>query len=257
MLHNKTKLAVIVSGALALTGCSTFNSIFGFRSDGMPEQGVRLSDEAESAISLAVKEGREHLHKGETGLAIESYQRALSMDGTSPEALNGMGVAYARLGRYEVAYRLFSEAAILNPADERYAANLSRLTRSPAFAMRHDGDIAEAATNAVARNERDALKPVASAEPRPGQLTRVSSNEVRIHTIGPNAAPLASASSQETSFKPIVRIEFAKTASDSESSSGKVVVSNPHVGKTAAVDARFKPLVRVNFQKTGADGQDD
>lgn len=248
MLHINPKIALALGGALALSGCSTFHSIFASRSDRMPEQKVKLSDDVELAIASAVDEGRGHLDKGETGLAIESFRRALSMGQASPPALNGMGVAYARLGRYDVAYRLFSEAMILNPSDERYAANLARLTRSPAFAMRHDGDIAKAMMKAVESDGRKAPSPVASAEPRPGQLTRVSSNEVRIHTIEPKAAPLASANSPETSFKPIVRIEFAKPASGGESSSGKVVVSNPHLGKTASVDSRFKPLVRVNFK---------
>lgn len=256
MSYSIPKMAIVVAGAFALSGCGAISSIFGSHSARMPEVRVPAAD-AESAIVQATQEGRNHLDKGQTGLAIESFQRALSLGAPTPDALNGMGVAFARLGRYEVAHRFFEDARALDPSNERYAANLARLNRSPAFAMRHEADMVAAVTEAAAREEKAAAAAVASAKPRPGQLTRVSKHEFKINTATPTKAPLIKNAGSDSRFKPVVRIEFGKPGSLAASASGKAVVSNPHLVEKARAASGFEPLVRLTFAKSRPAGRDD
>jgi hypothetical protein len=252
------RLTFVTAAAFTLSGCGTMQSIFGPHSARMPEYRVVAAANPEAAIAQATDEGRRHLDRGETGLAIEAFRRALSAGPPTAPALNGMGVAFARLGRYELAHRYFQQAAVLDPLDQRYAANLSRLNRSPAFAMRHDGDIVAAALADAGRSKLEQPAPaLAMPEPRSGSLTRISSREYRIRTAQPMPAPLIkSAAASDPQFKPMVRIEFSKPGSFREEEPGRVTLSNPHLGKTAALDPRFKPIVRFDLEQPASDGQD-
>lgn len=242
------RLAMVSVAAFALSGCGTIQSIFGSHSARMPELRMSAPMDAEAAIATATEEGRGHLDRGETGLAILAFQRAMSYGAPTPQALNGMGVAFARLGRYELARRYFREAAALAPSDERFAANLTRLNRSPAFAMRRDGDIAAALASVGEKPKEAAKQTVASSEPQPDRLTRVSSREYRVRTLEPKAAPLIRSAAATSEFKPLVRIEFSKPEAFNANGSGRTTVRNPHLGRTAAVEPRFRPVLRFPLE---------
>lgn len=249
------KLVFVAAAAFALSGCGTINSIFGAHSARMPELRMSAPANAEAAVAQATQEGRAHLDKGETGLAIEAFQRALAVGAPSAPALNGMGVAFARLGRYELAHRYFEEAKALDPSNDRYAANLARLNLSPAFAMRYNGDFAAALTG-TGRNQPAAAAALAASE-EAGRLTRVSSREYKVQTVAPMAAPLVRTASSTPDFKPLVRIEFSKPAAFRANAPARTAVSNPHVGKTAALDTGFRPVVRFPLRKADRTGSGD
>ena len=256
------KLAMAAAAAFSLSGCGTIQSIFGAQSARMPELKMSAPADVETAVAQATQEGRGHLDRGETGLAIEAFRRALSFGAPSAAALNGMGVAFARLGRYELARRYFSEASALDPSDERYAANLAHLNRSPAFAMRHDGDIAAAVTGASTHKTERAVPALASAQPQTGRLTRLSEREYSVRTVAPMQAPLIrSASVASSQFKPLVRIEFSRpeafSGNPAAEVSSKATIGNPHLGRTAAVDKGFKPVVRFPLKRSGPAGNGD
>jgi len=80
-------------------------------------------------------------------------------------AANGMGVAYAQVGRYDLAQRFFEQAMSIDPGNVHYAENMSRLT----LAMRHDADIASPA----AKPAEQAIA-AASGTPLLGKLQRIS-----------------------------------------------------------------------------------
>ncbi|MCJ2178706.1 tetratricopeptide repeat protein [Novosphingobium sp. 2580] len=234
-------------------------SILGIHSQRMPEVRMAGSAEPQTAMAQAEEEGRQHLDRGETGLAVESFRRALSLGAPTATTLNGMGVAFARLGRYELARHYFSQAAALDPANERYAANLTRLTRSPAFAMRHEGDLAAAVVSGTAADPvAETTQAVAAVAPPPSRLSRVSRNEYQVRTVAPSAAPLIDRKTLDSRFKPLVRIEFSKPDAFKANSSGKSVVSNPHLNRAAAaVDPSFKPIVRFNLKGPQSSEQND
>lgn len=244
----KPRLALVATVAFALSGCGTIHSIFGMHSARMPEVRVPEAAHSEPVIAQAAEEGRSHLDKGETGLAIEAFQRALGMGAPTASALNGLGVAYARLGRYELAHRYFEQAEALDPTDGRYAANLARINLSPAFAMRHDADIAATVLKQESdKKEKAAVPALASDDPQPGRLTRVSSHEYKIQTVTPMAAPAVRSASSASQFKPLIRIEFGKPAQSKDSASDKAAAGNPPLGQAVPLDPRFKPIVRFNL----------
>jgi Flp pilus assembly protein TadD len=66
------------------------------------------------------------VQSGQTEDAITEYQRALSLDATSPEAHNNFGVVLARSGRLREAVAQFSEALRLEPSYTDARNNLAR-----------------------------------------------------------------------------------------------------------------------------------
>ena len=256
-----SKLVILAVAAFSLSGCGTIHSVFGGHSARMPELKMSAPANAEAAMAQATQEGRSYLDKGQTGLAIEAFQRALSLGAPSAPALNGMGVAFARLGRYELAHRYFEEAAAIEPSNERYAANLARLNRSPAFAMRYPGDFAAAVMKSSQPKPERAAPALASVDQQPRRLTRVSSGEYNLQTSAPMQAPLIRSASVGSQFKPLVRIEFsrpeafsANPASENTAAakSGRTTIVNPHLGRTAAAEAAFKPIVRFPLRRSGS-----
>jgi tetratricopeptide (TPR) repeat protein len=68
-----------------------------------------------SGVMNPYEDGKLHLSEGRPGLAIERFRQALAQDRGSIDALNGLAVAYARLGRTEVA-----ESYLQRALDLRY-----------------------------------------------------------------------------------------------------------------------------------------
>src|SRR3546814_14347739 len=94
------------------------------------------------------------LRAGHPANAIQQFRLAALDPGSAAEAFNGLGVAYARLGRADLAERYFRMALSMDGANPRFAANLERFYNSPlanssrALAMREQE--AEAAVARVA-----------------------------------------------------------------------------------------------------------
>ena len=148
----KSQFRVVLTLILAtpLGACSSFLGIHFAHHASNAERTLAMTTanrpEATEALPAAATDaGRSQLAAGQVGLAVESFQRALASGEPIAPAANGMGVAYARLGRFDLAQRFFEQAMSIDPADTRYADNLARLLRSPLFALRRDRDIAERA----------------------------------------------------------------------------------------------------------------
>lgn len=215
MRHFHTRALLLSMLALPLSACSSFLGI------NLTRHAPRAAPAAPAAPALAGAEanataaGRAQLAEGRTGLAIESFQRALASGEPIAPAVNGLGVAYARLGRFDLAQRYFRQAMASDPADPRYADNLARLMTSPTLALRRDGDAVQAALRAAATPAASAPETAtARAEPVPGKLQRVSRSEVRIATAPPQPAPVAllRAAKADGEFNPLVRFSIAEPA---------------------------------------------
>ena len=172
----------------------------------MPVQSGASSKGSLQAPAFSTQAGRQQLAQGQTGLAIESFRKALANAEPRAPALNGLAVAYSRLGRFDLAQRFFHEAIAADPQDVRYSENLARLMRSPVFAMRRDGDIARAAE---AQQQADAAETAvalaaANSAPKRGRLNRVSKHEFHIASAPPMLPPVRSAAvSVKRRAKPI------------------------------------------------------
>ena len=112
----------LVALATSLGGCKSFVQAFDFsRNSSTPQYAIGPAD---------LEEGRAQLGAGNPGNAIAPLHRAALVPELRGDALNALGVAYAKLGRADLAERYFASAARLNPDNERFAANLDRFYRS-------------------------------------------------------------------------------------------------------------------------------
>lgn len=203
---------VLVALAAQLGACSSFLGIK-FARSAPREAPVGLASKAEppTAAAPATEAGRGQLAAGQNGLAIESFQRALASGEPIAPAVNGLGVAYARLGRYDLAQRFFEQAMATDPGDARYADNLARLMRSP-MVINDKAALAAASIKAAesAAVREASVRAAEAAPPALGRLQRVSRGEVRIVTAPTQPAPTRSASAAANpKFRPLVRISFA------------------------------------------------
>lgn len=90
---------------------------------------------ANAKAQVETQQGRGHLLAGRNGLAIDAFNRALVFGEAPAPALNGLGVAYARLGRSDLAFRFFQQAVKADPASALFAKNLATLTNSGNFTL--------------------------------------------------------------------------------------------------------------------------
>lgn len=121
MNRKAVRLAVIVALVPALGGCALL--------------GIGRHEPRFAAVStlpmgadayVRFEEGRAALDGGNNAAAIAAFSEArLEPDLLGP-SLNGMGVAWARLGRVDLAERYFRQAVAAAPQDARFAANLER-----------------------------------------------------------------------------------------------------------------------------------
>ena len=112
----------LVALAASLGGCQNFVQAFDFsRHSSAPQYAIGPAD---------LEEGREHLRAGRVGNALAPLHRAALNPQTSGDALNALGVAYAKLGRADLAERYFVAATRVDTGNERFAANLDRFYRS-------------------------------------------------------------------------------------------------------------------------------
>lgn len=175
-------LAVI--GLVALGGCKFIGSL---HLSGNPHRNEAAGELAQSSYGPNTQQARDYLRSNLNGLAIDSFNRALASREDPAAAYNGLGVAYARLGRTDLAYRFFRKATMSDSANPTYAHNLVSLTDSSEFTL-----------NLLSRTPlpeavRSGPKPeagFAQAEARapqvPGRLYRDSNRQFSLITV---AAP--------------------------------------------------------------------
>lgn len=191
------KLMIVLLASTLLGGCQ---SLFG-KSAKLEVRPAGATIAVSAAISL--EEGRQHLLRGEPASAIVALRLATVDPATAAPAHNGLGVAYAMLGRGDLAERYFQRAVEQGPDDPRFAANLSKFYASreamfakaeaaKAVAVVAIAEPAEAAPAAIVRRTLQAGPSVVRIDlPTPAEaMTRVSGREVviRTHTPQPPAA---------------------------------------------------------------------
>jgi len=187
-----------IGAALALGGCQSFIGALGFG----PKQSAQVDQRAEAFGSQELEHGRLAMKQGHIAFAIQQFRMAALNERTAPDAFNGLGVAYAKLGRADLAERYFKTALELDSSNPKYAANLAHFYNSPlgnsarALAMR-EREAAEALAEAQKAAEAEGLL-ASSGEiehrgavslPQSGKArTRVVGNEVRITSVPQKAA---------------------------------------------------------------------
>lgn len=214
--------------ALALSACSSGanHARFTPRVIGVEQQ--------ESALSQT-DQGRVHLYAHRTGLAVESFRNALANGEAPAPAYNGLGVAYARLGRPDLAETYFSRAMASDPANPHFAENFARLTRSPAYLAMVSARTAPP-PSALAGAIRSADAATAA---KPSPMERVSRGEVRIVTNGASTANRAPAAKLATAAPPPRQSAIARV------SRGEVRIATAVPSSAQSTTSRYP--IRVQF----------
>jgi Tfp pilus assembly protein PilF len=72
---------------------------------------------AQRGVAEPYADGKRHLAEGNYELAAQRFGQALAQDGRSLDALNGLGVAYTRLRRFDSAETQFERALQIDPTN--------------------------------------------------------------------------------------------------------------------------------------------
>jgi Flp pilus assembly protein TadD len=168
------RLGLVTMAAVSLGGCQSFPLTSWMFRDAQPD---RASDQQlASNPAGALEEGRASLKEGNLSSAIAAFRIAQLDRSTRADASNGLGIAYVKLGRADLAERYFQAAILADPENTKYVANLLRLQQQTMLARRSNADRALAAA-------QTAPQPLpADATLLADNVERVSRGEVRIST---------------------------------------------------------------------------
>lgn len=185
---------LLVAVAVPLGGC---NAIFGGSKTLAAQKTFKKQVQGADYAQARLGDGRQALDRGNFAEAIMAFREAQRDPQFAALAHNGMGVAYAELGRADLAERYFLLAVAADPEDRRFAANLSRLYALNA-APRPELAAAPEAIPALAE-PRSALNANAAVKvERPtARLVRTAQGELRLQAPeGQDKAQMASAAAK-------------------------------------------------------------
>lgn len=204
------KIGKVAQGAwaaslvLVLGGC---NSLFGDKIAIRPAQNMAAPELNSEYAATQLEAARQALREDRLSDAIAGFRNARVDAGQAAAAANGLAVAYARLGRPDLAERYFNQAIMLAPEDTRYAANLQRFHRANAAeqAIRtasssEPASPVEAVRTALPDSQRQAAVVVSRPASR---LVRVSGGEVQLaqaRAMAPRPAVVALARPDRASY---------------------------------------------------------
>jgi tetratricopeptide (TPR) repeat protein len=211
---------------------------------------------AEGGVADPYADGKRHQADGKYELAAQRFGQALAQDGRSLDALNGLAIAYTRLGRFDSAERQFERALQIDPTSAAALNNYGwsllqqgRLREARAFLALARRHATEAEARVIAANLeklQHAQRPTllgaleegsASQAPRgPNRLIRVADNAYVLETTDEPAEPPAPPSiAPEVPLTSIaVQAETAASRSSEESPAGP---DAPSYASTPAQDA--------------------
>ena len=143
-----------------------------------------------SAITAdeAYAEGKRQLERGNIALAVDGFRKAVRRSPESVDAMNGLAVAYDRLGRFDLSRRFYELALAADPANAKVRHNLEISLRmqgrnGEAAALRAEGTGGTAAV-ALATRPVPVPKPVVEPAREGPRVERLSPQEIALVTIG-------------------------------------------------------------------------
>lgn len=204
-MRHTIRTASCIAAALALGGCQSFISSLGF---GLKDS-AKTERRAEIFGGDELEKGKLALKQGNITIAIQQFRLAALNEQYAADAFNGLGIAYAQLGRADLAARYFRTAVELGTDNPKYAANLARFYQSPlgnshaAVAMRareaeailaqaEQAAAAQGLTGVPADANVAANSAVTVMQPH-AEVTRTSPRELHIATAQATAQPVPAA----------------------------------------------------------------
>lgn len=177
-MPNTPKLASVL--LILLSSCATTRSV---EVRPVGEQRAATPDEAYAEAKL-------QLERGNIGLAVDGFRKAVRRSPDSVDAMNGLAVAYDRLGRFDLSRRFYELALAADPANPKVRHNL-------VVSLRLQGRNQEAAALQAETTGKSVAVALAAPlapppEPAPAareglRLERMSTQEIALVTIeGPS-----------------------------------------------------------------------
>jgi hypothetical protein len=185
-------------------------------------------------IESALRGARAHMQAGRYGLAISQFRSAALLDPDSAPAQNGLAVAYAAIGREDIARRYFERAIALAPQELSYRRNFARLND----ALSQDGETRLAAGETRPGSAPRFAAPIVDVS-RPVAQTAV----VALHMGGDGRPRLEALDKTEYSPRLAVSTDGRQTA--------RLVTRWPVIDRSAssAPAAPAKPALRVSISE--------
>jgi Flp pilus assembly protein TadD len=174
-MKNGGKLLTVIGAAAMLGGCQSFPLTSWMFKDKRPAtQQASLAGNTAGAL----EEGRAHLRDGNIAAAVASFRIALLDPSSRADASNGLAVAYATLGRPDIAERYFRAAIAAEPDNPKFVANLLRLQQQVMLADRRAASEAVTFADSTGKDEMKAPARAATT----GAVERISRNEVLVRS---------------------------------------------------------------------------
>lgn len=182
-----SNIARKAAGALALplivSGCAVFH----------PQSGTARLQERKPPVELVYNGsfefefGRAALLDERYGQAIASFRKSEIYPDFQAESNNGLGIAYAALGRNDIALHYFGKAVEFAPDEAKYRANLARLKATQAVAV----------ARSPAMDQPMAIRPGATARPAIVQLSVRADGSTQMIAVPVNETGLVRMSARE------------------------------------------------------------
>lgn len=155
-MNTTARTVALLLMATSLGACqqNVFKGLFGAKAD----VSATTMKRAQSNGLVALEEGRAYLRRGQIAAAVASFKIARLDPVVAADANNGIGVAYAKLGRPDVADRYFRAALRIEPSNERFAGNLMRLQREVLLAAAKSEPVREVEVERVAERPKPSFE---------------------------------------------------------------------------------------------------
>jgi len=180
-MKSLNRIALLIVASTALGGCQ---ALFGGHSRMASQANPWDVERSEAAALVTLEEGKTYLRQGRLAAAIGSFKIAELDPAARAEASNGLAIAYARLGRPDLAKRYFTVAAMLEPDNPKFAANLAKLQWNTALAKSGEAVPARVAKSANVEERQNSVQ--SQQEPSKGtdsRLERVSKGVVHLRML--------------------------------------------------------------------------
>jgi tetratricopeptide (TPR) repeat protein len=254
-----TSAVLMASCSVALASCQSVVGDKLFASHAAPAESAAV--DLSGYFEQLMETGKTHLLQNRPALAVTAFRQASYDPAHGAAAYNGMGVAYAQMGRQDLARRYFQMALAADPEDERFVRNLARLeTQNGSQVLERmlaQADKATVSTQAIVKlaAERSSIARADSSQGQPraesrSRLVRVSGQEVKL--TAPTVAQSESVSGSLTSdsSRRVVRIDRAypvriplpARAASSQSSSYpvRIALAEPKATKRSSYPVRIE-----------------
>ncbi|MFM5948352.1 MAG: tetratricopeptide repeat protein [Novosphingobium sp.] len=124
---SRLRVVLLIGSSLLMGGCQMLQS-----RNARLEAGIRIPSQAEPReyASQQFELGRSGIETRNYASAIAAFRNSAMEPEFAAASFNGLAIAYAGIGRNDLAERYFRQAIAADPGSDRYRSNLAKLEKS-------------------------------------------------------------------------------------------------------------------------------